>query len=359
MPIAANQPVWLRRHFLQSAAVLAGASASDASGNFPRGTILDVGGIRVGHDTDPRRPTGCTVALFDQEATAGVDVRGSAPGTRETDLLNPVNTVQQIDAIVLSGGSAFGLESVSGVMRYLREHGRGFRLGGLTVPIVPAAILFDLEVGKSGQTVWPDAEAGYRACQAASATDLPEGNAGAGAGATVGKLFGTAYAMKSGFGTASLKIGGTGVVVGAMVAVNGVGDVRDPTTGRILAGARNAAGDGFRDSIAQIRNGYGVVAQPGAHTTLGVVATNVRFTKVEMTKIAQMSQDGLARVINPVHTPWDGDTIFAVSTGTSEVQAQLGMVGAVAAEVMSAAVIRAVLAAVSIPHYPAARDLRQ
>jgi L-aminopeptidase/D-esterase-like protein len=242
-------------------------------------------------------------------------------------------------------------------MRYLREQGRGFHMGDIIVPIVPAAILYDLEVGKSGQTIWPDAEAGYRACQAASATEIAQGNVGAGAGATVGKLFGPHSAMKAGLGSASIKIGDTGIVVGAVAAVNGVGDVRDPVTGRILAGARNASGPGFRDSIAEIRKGYSVVAKAGAHTTLGIVATNAAFNKVEMTKIAQMAQDGLARTINPTHTPWDGDTIFAASTGTTTVRAELGAIGALAAEAMAAAIVQAVFTATSIPGYPAARDL--
>jgi L-aminopeptidase/D-esterase-like protein len=321
------------------------------------GTILEVGGIRVGHYTDARRPTGCTVALFDRGASVGVDVRGAAPGTRETDLLNPVNTVQEVNALVLSGGSAFGLDSASGVMRYLREQGRGLHIGDIIVPIVPAAILYDLEIGKSGQTIWPDAEAGYRACQAASATELPQGNVGAGAGAVVGWLFGSQFTTKSGLGTASIRAGDTGIVVGAVAAVNGVGDVRDPATGKILAGARKASGPGFRDSMAQIRKGYSVVAKGGAHTTLGIVATNAAFNKVEMTKIAQMAQDGLARTINPTHTPWDGDTIFAASTGTTTVRAELGAIGALAAEAMSMAIVQAVLSATSIPGYPAARDL--
>jgi L-aminopeptidase/D-esterase-like protein len=346
-----------RRRFLQSAAALAVPSVAEPMNNPSHGTILDVGGIRVGHYTDARRPTGCTVVLFDHGASVGVDVRGAAPGTRETDLLNPVNTVQEINALVLSGGSAFGLDSATGVMRYLREQGRGLHLGDIIVPIVPAAILYDLEVGKSGQTIWPDADAGYRACQAASATELLQGNVGAGAGATVGKLFGSQYAMKSGVGSTSIRIGSTGIIVGAIAAVNAVGDVRDPVTGRILAGARNVAGPGFRDSIAQIRKGYSVVAKAGAHTTLGIVATNAVFNKVEMTKIAQMAQDGLARTINPTHTPWDGDTIFAASTGTTTVRAELGAIGALAAEAMAAAIVAAVLTATSIPGYPASRDL--
>jgi L-aminopeptidase/D-esterase-like protein len=358
MSETANSPVWPRRRFLQSPLVLAGHSVAKSMSNSPhRGTILDVGGVRVGHYTDTRRPTGCTVILFDHGAPVGVDVRGAAPGTRETDLLNPTNSVQEVNALVLSGGSAFGLDSASGVMRYLREQGKGFRMGDILVPIVPAAILYDLEVGKSGQTIWPDAEAGYRACQTASATELAQGNVGAGAGAVVGWLFGSQFTTKSGFGTASITAGDTGIIVGAVAAVNAVGDVRDPATGRILAGARNASGSGFRDSIAQIRQGYSVVAKAGAHTTLGVVATNAIFSKVEMTKVAQMAQDGLARTINPTHTPWDGDTIFAASTGTTAVRAELGMVGALASEAMAQAIVQAVLSATGIPGYPASRDL--
>ncbi len=215
--------------------------------------ITDVGGIRVGHFTDSRRPTGCTVLIFDSGAVAGVDVRGSAPGTRETDLLNPINSVQQVNAILLSGGSAFGLDAASGVMRFLDEHGMGFHAGPFVVPIVPAAILFDLSVGDP--KIRPDAHSGYQACTAASNAQVPEGNVGAGAGATVGKFFGIQSAMKSGLGTASIRVGETGLMVGAIVAVNAMGDVIDRETGKIIAGARTPDGKGFRNTMAEIMKG--------------------------------------------------------------------------------------------------------
>jgi L-aminopeptidase/D-esterase-like protein len=319
------------------------------------GCITDVGGIRVGHFTDTRRPTGCTVVIFDKPAVAGVDVRGSAPGTRETDLLNPINMVQHVNAILLSGGSAFGLDAASGVMRYLDERGLGFRMGSIVVPIVPAAILFDLSLGDP--KIRPNAESGYAACQNASNVNVPEGNAGAGAGATVGKFFGMHSAMKGGIGTASVKIGETGLVVGAIVAVNAVGDVFDYKTGKIVAGARAPEGNGFLNSMAQILSGGRAKTRSGENSTIGVVATNAPLNKDQATKIAQMAQDGLARTINPVHTPFDGDTIFAASTGTSHVQADLTTIGSIAAEVVARAINRAVLAATGIAGYPAARDL--
>jgi len=319
------------------------------------GGITDVQGIKVGHFTDTRRPTGCTVLIFDNGATAGVDVRGAAPGTRETDLLNPVNTVQKVHAIVLSGGSAFGLDSATGVMRYLEEHGIGLRVGPNLVPIVPAAILFDLGVGDS--KIRPNAESGYKACQAAKTGKVEEGNVGAGAGATVGKLFGSKQAMKSGLGTASIRVGNTGIVVGAIVAVNAVGDVSDPSTGKIIAGARKPDGSGFLDTMRQIREGHLVEAPIAAHTTIGVVATNVALDKAQTTKIAQMAHDGLARCINPVHTPNDGDTVFAVATGAVQVRGDHGAIGAIAAEAMAQAIVRAVMNAQGLPGLPAYRDL--
>ncbi len=347
-----------RRGFVRSAVALGSLSGMSvvASENDERaGSITDVGGIRVGHYTDARRPTGCTVLIFDGAAVGGVDVRGSAPGTRETDLLNPVNTVQQINAIVLSGGSAFGLDAASGAMRFLDEHGVGFHMGPIVVPIVPAAILFDLNIGDP--KIRPDAHAGYTACENATNANVPEGNVGAGAGATVGKLFGMRYAMKSGLGTASANIGDTGLIVAAIVAVNAVGDVIDHRTGRILAGARTPDGMGLADSMEQILAGGTMKPSHGANTTIGVVATNARLTKVEATKMAQMAHDGLARTINPVHTAGDGDTIFAAATGTSSATANVTTIGAVAAEVMARAVNRAVLTAVGIPNLPAHRDL--
>jgi L-aminopeptidase/D-esterase-like protein len=321
------------------------------------GSITDVPGIKVGHHTLTTRPTGCTVILCEDGAVGGVDVRGSAPGTRETDLLDPTNAVQQVQAILLSGGSAYGLEAATGVMRFLEERKLGFKLRAGVVPIVPAAILMDLGVGDF--TIRPDAGAGYQAALAATSSAPAEGNVGAGAGATVGKMSGPTFAMKSGLGTASHKIPGTDVVVGAIAAVNAVGDVYHPTTRQILAGARREEGQGFRDTMAAIMNGYRVVTSTGSNTTIGAVATNVPFTKAEMSKIAQMAHDGFARGINPVHTMSDGDTIFALSTGkASSVRADVSAIGAIAATVMAHAVARAVVQAESLVehHLPAHRD---
>jgi L-aminopeptidase/D-esterase-like protein len=352
---------------LASAASLdpAGLKAQSTDRPFPgemtvsrTGGITDVSGIKVGHFTDKRRPTGCTVILCEGGAFAGVDVRGGAPGTRETDLLNPINTVQRAYAIVLSGGSAFGLDAASGVMRYLDEKGIGFKVGSAgVVPIVPSAILFDLEIGDP--KIRPTAQSGYEACEVAGAGPVTEGNIGAGAGATVGKLFGLQHAMKSGMGTASIHVANTGVVVAAIVAVNAVGDVYNPGNGDIVAGARTADGKGFLDSMARIRGGYRVPirTQAGTNTTIGVVATNATLTKTEMTKVAQMAHDGLARTINPVHTPMDGDTIFALATATLSQRVDHGMIGALAADVMAQAVLRAIFNATGIAGLPSYRDL--
>jgi L-aminopeptidase/D-esterase-like protein len=361
-----------RRKFLGSAGSVAAASVAVSTGALGRGytnddrnsemspgSITDVVGIRVGHFTESRRPTGCTVILFEQGAVAGVDVRGSAPGTRETDLLQPINTVQRINAILLSGGSAFGLDAATGVMRYLEEKGQGYRMGPIVVPIVPAAILFDLNVGDS--RIRPDAQAGYAACESASHQTVEQGNVGAGSGATVGKLFGLQYAMKSGIGTASLQVGGGGLLVGAIVAVNALGDVRDFRSGKIIAGARNADGNGFRNSMRQILEGESGHSneRSGAHTTIGVVATNAMLTKTEMAKVAQMAHDGLARTINPVHTAADGDTVFAAATGSASGHADVTTIGSVAAEAIARAINNAVFAATGSPGYPACRDLPQ
>ena len=321
------------------------------------GSLTDVRGLSVGHHTETRRPTGCTVILAPEGAVAGVDVRGAAPGTRETELLSPLNAIEKVHALVLAGGSAFGLDAASGVVRYLEEHSLGYKIGNLgVVPIVPAAILMDLGVGNF--KIRPNADAGYKACLAAGTGPVPEGNVGAGAGATIGKMFGPKFAMKSGLGTASIKIGDTGIVVGALVAVNAVGDVVHPETGKVIAGARREDGKGFRDSMAAMMNGYRVVAQNGANTTIGVVATNAPFNKTQMTKIAQMAHDGYARSINPVHTMADGDTIFSMSTGTANVKADLSAIGAIAATVMARAVVRAAMQATSLLELglPAYRD---
>jgi len=341
-----------------ASAISSAASAAETPAPLtmpPGGSIADVPGIKVGHHTRADRPTGCTVILCESGAMAGVDVRGSAPGTRETDLLNPINFVQQVNAIVLSGGSAYGLDTASGVMRWLEERKAGFKIGSLgVVPIVPAAILMDLGVGDF--KIRPTAEDGYSACNAARADAVAEGNVGAGAGATVGKMFGPGFAMKSGLGTSSISVGG--VVVGAIVAVNAVGDVVDPASGRIVAGARSDNGKGFRNSMNAVLNGYGVSPMHGANTTIGCIATNAAFAKTEMTKIAQMTHDGYARAINPVHTMSDGDTIFALSTGTATVRADVSAVGAIAAVVMERAIIRAAMQATSLPdlHLPAYKD---
>ena len=320
------------------------------------GSITDVEGIKVGHFTLKERPTGCTVVLAEAGAVAGVDVRGSAPGTRETDLLSPINSVQQVQAIMLSGGSAFGLDTATGAMRYLEEHGFGFKVGPLgVVPIVPAAILFDLGVG--GSKPRPNADSGYQACLSASRQPVQQGSIGAGTGATIGKMFGPNYAIKSGLGSASIKVGSTGIVVGAIVAVNAVGDVYNPRTGKIVAGARKEHGSGFRSAIDEVRQGYRVVRQTGTNTTIGCVATNVSLEKVQVSKVAQMAHDGLARTINPVHTPADGDTIFALSTGTLRSSADHGAIGALAAEAMAQAVVRAVVNATGAAGFPALRDL--
>lgn len=332
----------------------------------PAGGLTDVEGIKVGHFTETRRPTGCTVVLCERGATAGVDVRGGAPGTRETDLLNPINTVQQIYGLALSGGSAYGLDTASGVMRYLSEKGIGFNLGQsstpgagtIVVPIVPAAILLDLSVGD--WRIRPTAESGYQACLAAGTGKIAEGNVGAGAGATVGKFFGSKFAMKSGLGTASIRPGNSGIVVAAMVAVNSGGDIYDPETAKVIAGARTEDGKGLRNTMAQIRAGYHAAGliRPGTNTCLGVVATNATLTKDHATKIAQMAHDGYARAINPTHTTGDGDTIFAIGTGTNSEATDVNAIGALAADMIAKAVVRAVMQAESIPGYPSYRDLQ-
>ncbi len=312
--------------------------------------------LLVGHHTLDQRPTGCTVVLIEGGAVAGVDVRGAAPGTRETDLLNPVNTVDRVHAIVLAGGSAFGLEAASGVVRYLEERGVGYDTGIAKVPIVPAAIIFDLGVGGRPE-IRPSADCGYRAAQAAEAGPVAEGNAGAGAGATVGKLAGLERAMKGGIGTASIRLPERNLVVAALVAVNAIGDVIDPATGKVIAGVRTEDGRGLADVRLLIRAGTVRGRAPATATTIGVVATNARLTKAQATKIAQMAHDGLARAIVPVHTPMDGDTIFAVATGELESAADLLLTGSLAADVMAEAVVRAVREATGIPGFPAARDL--
>ena len=331
-----------------------GATLNTALFYDEKRSITDVAGIKVGHFTDSRRPTGCTVILTEEGAVAGVDVRGAAPGTRETDLLNPINSVQQVHAIMLSGGSAFGLDTATGAMRYLEERGIGFNVGVARVPIVPAAILFDLGVGDA--KIRPDAEAGYKACKAAATSAPAEGNVGAGAGATVGKLFGMSRAMKSGIGSSAIKV--DGITVGAIVAVNAVGDVFDPATGKVIAGARTKDGKSLMNTMAAILRGESLPPLfGGTATTIGVVATDVVLTKAQASKVAEMAHDGLARTINPVHTAYDGDTIFALATGKSSKQANVTLIGALAAESIALAVVRAVRNARGITGLPSSTDL--
>ena len=324
----------------------------------PAGAITDVAGIEVGHFTEQRRPTGCTVVLARQGAVAGVDVRGAAPGTRETDLLSPTNMVDQVHAILLSGGSAWGLDAASGVMRWLEERGVGLQAGPVRVPIVPAAVLFDLLLGDPA--IRPDADAGYAACQAASNRAPEQGNVGAGAGAAVGKIFGIDRAMKGGIGTASLTL--DGVTVGALIACNALGDVIDPDTAQAIAGARTADGLALLDTRRALLRGEAprpLIA--GSNTTLGVIATDAVITKAQASSLAQMGHDGLARSINPVHTLSDGDTLFALGTGHAGKTLGMMLLGTMAAEVVARAVVQAVLAAEGLRHgalyLPAARDL--
>ena len=352
-----------RRDFIAGTAAVAALGANFAENQMAiaqsvagtgGGAITDVAGVKVGHFTDARRPTGCTVIITEEGAVGGVDVRGSAPGTRETDLLNPTNLVEKVHAILLSGGSAFGLDAATGVVRYLEERKIGFDVGVAHVPIVPAAILFDLGVGDA--KIRPNAESGYKACEAASTAAPAEGNVGAGAGATVGKFFTLKRGMKSGIGTASLKV--AGMTVGAIVAVNAVGDIVDPATGKPIAGARTEDGKKLLNTREAILRGeLPASLKAGTATTIGVIATDAVLTKAQAQKIAQMAHDGLARSINPIHTMFDGDTIFAVGTGKAGKTGNPNLLGILAAEVMAIAVVRAARAAKGIEGLPAASDM--
>ena len=312
-------------------------------------------GIRVGHHTLVDRPTGCTVVLMESGAVAAVDVRGGAPGTRETALLDPINTVQEIHSVVLAGGSAFGLAAADGVMRYLAERNVGFRTRAARVPIVPAAILYDLGIG-TDPMVYPTADCGYRAASAASEAPIEEGSIGAGAGATVGKVGGSGRAMKGGIGTDVFELPG-GVLVAALIAVNAVGDIVDPDTGTLVAGVRTVDGHGLADARRVLYEEAADDPPPGENTTIGVVATNVRLSKAELAVVARMAHDGFARSIRPSHTPSDGDTIFAVSTGDLSNEIGLLKIGARAADATAAAVLSGVRAATSLPGYPSVRDM--
>ena len=309
------------------------------------GSITRVAGIEVGHFTDTRRPTGCTVVMAREGAVAGVDVRGAAPGTRETDLLHPSNLVDKVHAIMLAGGSAWGLEAATGAVRWLEERGVGLDVAVGRLPIVPAAVLFDLLVGD--MRIRPDAAAGYAACAAASGADPAEGNVGAGTGAVVGKVFGIQHAMKGGVGTASVTV--DGVTVGALIACNALGDVIDPDTAQVMAGARTDDGRALRDTRRALLRGQ--PPQPllaGTNTTIGVVATDAILTKVQAHRLAISAHDGLARSINPVHTMSDGDTLFSLGTGRAGKSLGMMVLATMAAEATARATVRAVQAARSV-----------
>lgn len=310
------------------------------------GRLTDVPGITVGHWTDTEAVTGCTVVLCPQGAVTGGEVRGSAPGTRETDLLRPMHLVQQAHAIVFSGGSAFGLDAASGVVRFLEERGYGFDTRAARVPIVPAAVLYDLNIGSA--KVRPGPEQGYQACLAAGA-EVEEGSVGAGTGATVGKVLGIERATKGGLGTCSLRLGD--LIVAALVVVNAFGDVIDPRSGRVLAGPRD--GDKLLSTAELLKSE--TFQRPWSNTTLGVVATTARLSKEEANKLAQMAHSGLARTIVPCYTMYDGDAIFALSTGQEP--ADITVLGTLAAEVVAEAVLRAVNQARGLGGVPSAGEL--
>jgi len=309
--------------------------------------ITDIPGIRVGHDTNVEAGTGCTVILCDPPAIGGVDVRGSAPATRETDLLRPMNLVEEVNAVLLTGGSAYGLDAASGVMRFLEEHGIGYDMGVARVPIVPAAAIYDLAFGSA--SIRPDATAGYRACENATAEPVLQGNAGAGTGATVGKMAGPSFMMKGGLGSASTQLS-DGTLVGTLVVVNAIGDVIDPQTQQIVAGVRHHTGQGF------------LASNSSGNTTIAVVATTASLSKEQVNKVAQMAHDGIAQVVLPAHTMFDGDVIFALALGPKSqiitnstiAASQASMIGAAAAIALARAIVKAVRHAAELLGVPAA-----
>jgi L-aminopeptidase/D-esterase-like protein len=317
-------------------------------------TLTAVPGIAVGHFTLGERPTGCTVIVVEHGAVAGVDVRGAAPATSETDLLAPEKMVQAIYGIAFSGGSTFGLESRAGVLKFLEEKKIGIEYGGMRIPIVPAASIFDLPVGDP--RIRPGADCGYRAAMAATTNRVQEGSVGAGAGATLGKYLGMSRAMKSGVGSAATTLS-DGTIIAALVVANPLGDIIDPSTGKIVAGVRTAQGGGFEDVRTLIRSGAPRPA-PGGNTTLGVIATNATLTKAQASHLAQMAGDGIVRAVWPIHTDADGDSVFALATGAKPGSPDMIRLGALAADVMSTAVVRAATQATGLPNLPAVRDLR-
>lgn len=342
---------------------------TDPSTSCSSARIAERLGIRIGHFEDARRPTGCTVCLYPEGAVAGVAVVGAAPGTRETDLLNPASTVSQVHALLLSGGSAFGLDAASGVMRWLSEHGHGLAVGSVRVPIVPAAVLFDLWVDDfdrhpNGSGIYPDASAGYRACERAMDTglDSASGNVGAGCGATVGKLNGNECGMRGGLGMALIEV--DGFAMAAVVACNAVGDIVDPRTGQLLAGARKQPDSReLLDSVAaQLRGGHATdLRLGGANTTIGVLMTDAKLNKAEAQALARVAHDGLARTIRPVHTSMDGDTLFTLATGQNPAPFDMMVLMTAAAEATACAITAAITHATDLRlgklWWPAAKTL--
>jgi L-aminopeptidase/D-esterase-like protein len=332
-----------------------------ASSPAPKG-LTAITGLKVGHHTLTERPTGCTVVLAEAGAVAGVDVRGGAPGSVETALLDPFASVERIHGLVLSGGRTFGLESRTGVMDYLEERKIGLQFGGSTIPLVSGAILFDLRIGDA--KIRPGRDCGYTAAKAASDAPVTEGNVGAGAGATVGKLDGPKHAMKAGIGSSEIRLQ-DGVIVAALVAVNAVGDIIDPSTGQVVAGRRTDDGKGLLD-VRTVLRARPAIRRPetggddgfALNTTLGIVATNARLTKLQVNRVAQIAHNGFARAIVPVHTSNDGDAIFALATGELDGTPNVDLIAWAASEAIANAIVRAARAATSISGYPAARDLK-
>jgi L-aminopeptidase/D-esterase-like protein len=313
--------------------------------------ITDIAGLRVGHWSNRRAATGCTVVLCEKGAVAGIDVRGGAPGTRESSLLRPETMVQQVHAVFLTGGSAYGLDVGSGIMRYLEERGIGFAYAGATVPIVCGAVLFDLNIGSP--KVRPTAESGYRACLAAKGGSVAQGSVGAGTGATVAKIRTVKCGLKGGIGTATERIGD--LTVAALVAVNAFGEIVDSATGQIIAGPRGAPGR-FDSTLDIIREAGPSAILPLTNTTIGVVATNATLTKTQATAVAHMAHDGIARAVRPAHSPVDGDCIFTLATCERSESDNVLAIGAFAARAVERAIVNAVNAATGLAEVPSARE---
>ena len=312
--------------------------------------ILDVKGIKVGQVQDTEGLTGCTVIICEEGATCGVDVRGSAPGTRETDLLDPINMIQKVHAVVLSGGSAFGLESTCGVSKYLEEHNIGFDVGVAKVPIVVGAVLFDLIVGDP--KCRPNIDMGYKACEVATDKELRQGNYGAGCGATVGKIRGPEYCMKGGIGSYSIKLE-NGLVVSALVAVNAFGDVYED--GKLIAGVLDDSKKKNLSTYDILKEGFSKGGFSIDNTTIGVVVTNAKLDKAGCKKVSQVAHNGYAKSIFPIHTPHDGDTIFTMATG--EIESDITLISSIATEVVEKSVINAIKNANSIKNIPSYKEM--